>query len=246
MKRNILNTFGVVVAALVMAGCASLDVDRDWQATGGSKSDGIIRLSYEQTEFERGNVNYNGGIFKNLYNQQNQSGKERSETGLAGIFKSTSGWDDGKYYCLHNTAPAGSIVKITNTANGKAVYAKVLDLIPDLKQNNNLVVRLSNAAATELGITEKLYALSVRGSFYDFFLEFNNFEIGLSSVLEMEINFEKDIKPLVARDKALESSHFVSIPLKQKEIQKFVKNNKFIPHGLYVLERILLRENVHI
>jgi hypothetical protein len=98
----------------------------------------------------------------------------------------------------------------------------------------------------ELGITEKLYALSVRGSFYDFFLEFNNFEIGLSSVLEMEINFEKDIKPLVARDKALESSHFISIPLKQKEIQKFVKNNKFIPHGLYVLERILLRENVHI
>lgn len=108
----------------------------------------------KQTEVERGNVNYNGGIFKNLYNQQNQSGKERSETGLAGIFKSTSGWDDGKFYCLHNTAPAGSIVKITNTANGKAVYAKVLDLIPDLKQNNNLVVRLSNAAATELGITE--------------------------------------------------------------------------------------------
>ena len=56
MKRNILNTLGVIAAALVMAGCASLDVDRDWQATGGSKSDGIIRLSYEQTEFERVNL----------------------------------------------------------------------------------------------------------------------------------------------------------------------------------------------
>jgi len=96
----------------------------------------------------------------------------------------------------------------------------------------------------ELGITEKLYNLSVRGSFYDFFLEFNNFEIGLTSVLEMELNFEKDIKPLVARDKVLESSHFASIPLKQKEITDFVKNNKFIPHGQYVLERVLLRENI--
>ncbi len=98
----------------------------------------------------------------------------------------------------------------------------------------------------ELGITEKLYNFSVRGSFYDFFLEFNNFEIGLTSVLEMELNFEKDIKPLVARDKVLESSHFVSIPLKQKNIQKFVKENKFIPHGQYVLERVLLRENIFI
>lgn len=96
----------------------------------------------------------------------------------------------------------------------------------------------------ELGITEKLYSLSVRGSFYDFFLEFNNFEIGLTSVLEMEVNFEKDIQPLVARDKVLESSHFVSIPLNQKDISKFVKENKLIPHGQYVLERVLLRENI--
>jgi hypothetical protein len=96
----------------------------------------------------------------------------------------------------------------------------------------------------ELGITEKLYNLSKRGSFYDFFLEFNNFEIGLTSVLETELNFEKDIKPLVARDKTLESFKFVSIPLKQKEIKNFIEKNELIPHGQYVLERVLLRENI--
>src|SRR3546814_1870934 len=58
----------------------------------------------------------------------------------------------------------------------------------------------------ELGIHERLYRLAVRGSFYDFFLEKNNFEIGLSSVLEMELNFGKDIEPLIGRDKALERS----------------------------------------
>jgi LysM repeat protein len=93
-----------------------------------------------------------GGYFKSLYGTGKSQGT--SETGMAGIFKSTSGWEDGKYYCLHNSAPAGTIVKITSTATNKSVYAKVLDLIPDLKQNEGLVIRLSNAAAGELGMTK--------------------------------------------------------------------------------------------
>ncbi len=88
------------------------------------------------------------GIFKASYKPTN-----KSQTGVAGVFKSTSGFNDGKFYCLHNDAPQGSIVKITNPANGKIVYAKVLDVIPDLKQNDNLVIRLSNAAASTLGVS---------------------------------------------------------------------------------------------
>ena len=91
-----------------------------------------------------------GGFFKSLYS--NQSSQKNEEKGAAGIFKSTSGWEDGKYYCLHNTAPAGSIIKITSTSTNKTVYAKVLDVIPDLKQNNGMILRLSNAAAEELGV----------------------------------------------------------------------------------------------
>jgi len=86
------------------------------------------------------------GFFKSGFNN---TGK--GESGTAGIFKSTSGWEDGKYYCLHNTAEQNSIVKITNPANGKFVYAKVLDVMPDLKQNNELTVRISSAAADALG-----------------------------------------------------------------------------------------------
>ena len=86
------------------------------------------------------------GYFKPGFNN---TGK--GESGLAGIFKSTSGWEDGKYYCLHNTAEQNSIVKITNPATGKFVYAKVLDVMPDLKQNNDLSIRISSAAAEALG-----------------------------------------------------------------------------------------------
>jgi len=93
-----------------------------------------------------------GGFFKSAYNS---SDKRSEEKGVAAVFKSTSGWDDGKYYCLHNTAPANSIVKITNTANNKVVYAKVLDVIPNLKQNEKIIIQLSNAAANALGAGEE-------------------------------------------------------------------------------------------
>jgi LysM repeat protein len=103
-------------------------------------------------------VDFKGGIFKNIFDDQTKGNQLQTETGDGGIFKSTSGWQDGKYYCLHNTAAAGTILKITNNATGKSIYAKVLDLIPDIKQNNGLIIRISNAAASVLGAGEnKLY-----------------------------------------------------------------------------------------
>ena len=96
----------------------------------------------------------------------------------------------------------------------------------------------------EIGVHEKLYQLAVKGAFYDFFLEKKNFEIGLSSVFELELNFAKDIEPLIARDKHLEIDSFLTMPLNAKAIKQFVHENDFVPHGLYVLERVLLRENI--
>jgi rare lipoprotein A (peptidoglycan hydrolase)/LysM repeat protein len=105
--------------------------------------------------------NFNGGLFKNEYEKQVAAANIASETGTAAIFKSTSGWEDGKYYCLHNSATPGSILKITNTSSGKSVYAKVLDVMPDIKQNNDLVIRLSNAAASELGATDNKFDCTI-------------------------------------------------------------------------------------
>jgi LysM repeat protein len=96
---------------------------------------------------------FNGGFFKTIFDEQTNGKQPVNENGTGGVFKSTSGWEDGKYYCLHNTAPAGTIVKITNKVTGKFVYAKVLDMIPDIKQNTGLLIRLSNAAADALGAT---------------------------------------------------------------------------------------------
>ncbi len=101
------------------------------------------------------NYNFRGGAFKPDYNKQIAGQSIAKENGAAAIFKSTSGWEDGKYYCLYNSAQAGSIVKVTNAANGRSIYAKVLDLIPDIKQNNGITIRISNSAAEQLGVSNE-------------------------------------------------------------------------------------------
>jgi len=100
-------------------------------------------------------VNFNGGKFKKLYTDQTNNKSLVMENGMAATFKTTSGFQDGKYYCFHNSAEPGTIIKVTNNANGKSIYAKVLDAIPDIKQNSGLLLRISNAAAEELGVTDK-------------------------------------------------------------------------------------------
>lgn len=100
---------------------------------------------------------FNKAYFKPDYDKQTKQSSIVTENGSAATFKSTSGWEDGKYYCLHNTATPGTIIKITNTTSGKTVFAKVLDVIPDIRQNNDLLIRISNAASEELGAGENKF-----------------------------------------------------------------------------------------
>ncbi len=78
-----------------------------------------------------------------------------NETVTAGIFKTTSGWQDAKFYLLIDKVTPGTIVKIINPSNNKAVYAKVLGEMSGIRQNIGLNIRLSNAGANVLGIKEE-------------------------------------------------------------------------------------------
>lgn len=104
-----------------------------------------------ETVKTKSNINFSGGYFKKLYNDQVEKKSPVSETGSASVFKSTSGWQDGKYYCFNNDAPPGTIIKVTDNTSGKSVFAKVLDSIPEIKQNEGLTIIVSNSASEELG-----------------------------------------------------------------------------------------------
>jgi murein DD-endopeptidase MepM/ murein hydrolase activator NlpD len=87
------------------------------------------------------------------------TGNETKSSGNAAIFKSTSGWEDKKYYALMNNVTPGTIVKII--AGDKYVYAKVLDKLPEMKQNEGLLLRMSNAAAASLGTATDKFFVSI-------------------------------------------------------------------------------------
>ena len=131
-------------------------VKKEPVATAAVKED-VVKKAVVTT----GAKSFNGGVFKSDYEKQTQDRDVAGETGEAAVFKSTSGWEDGKYYCLHNSSTPGTIVKITNATTGKSVYAKVLDVIPDIQQNTGLLVRLSNAAAEELGAGNTKFVCSL-------------------------------------------------------------------------------------
>lgn len=98
----------------------------------------------------------NGGYFKASYEKQvKANGPSKNEqTGTAGIFKTASGWSDQKYYALIDGVEPGTIIRIINPTNGKAVYAKVLGEMSGIRQNQGYDVRMSNAAASALEVTD--------------------------------------------------------------------------------------------
>jgi LysM repeat protein len=102
-------------------------------------------------------VDFKGGYFKSQFNES-----KKTTNGPAGIFKSVSGWGDGKYYALMNNVPAGTIVKISAYATGKTVYAKVLGALPEMRESIGLTMRVSDAAANELGATHTRFNVEVR------------------------------------------------------------------------------------
>ena len=100
------------------------------------------------------------GFFTGLFAEQARSGQQVSASGPGASFKSTSGWNDGKYYVLMNGVEPGTVVKITNEAGDSAIYAKVLGDLPPIRENEGLQARLSNAAMSKLGLPEGTHSLN--------------------------------------------------------------------------------------
>jgi LysM repeat protein len=93
--------------------------------------------------------------FATEFLQQSKDGKEQKvDNPTYGIFKSSSGWQDGKYYILMNDVVPGTIVKLTDIKTEYTVHAKVLGAVPPGKESEGMQLRLSNAAASALGMPE--------------------------------------------------------------------------------------------
>ena len=100
------------------------------------------------------------GAFASIFTKDLGNKSLNNKTGEAATFKSTSGWQDKKYYVLMNDVTPGTIVKL-GSGNSKVVYAKVLGSVPEMKENNGLLLRVSNAAASYLGIADPRFPITI-------------------------------------------------------------------------------------
>jgi LysM repeat protein len=106
------------------------------------------------------------GVFASSFGKGVDGRDKTTTTGMAATFKSTSGWNDKKFYILMNDVPPGQIVKVA-TADGKTIYAKVLWSMKDMRDSDGLQFRISNAAASALGIAEGNAKFSVSVTYFE-------------------------------------------------------------------------------
>jgi LysM repeat protein len=117
-----------------------------------------VVVKKEEVKYEPASYSGNG-FFKDEFNRQSNNGKQiASNAGSGSIFKSTSGWSDGKYYVLLDKVEKGTIVMIKNPSNGKAIYAKVLGGVEETSPGSGYLFRVSNAAAAQLGISTENFS----------------------------------------------------------------------------------------
>lgn len=94
-------------------------------------------------------------VYEDLYNQQVEYQTANNESGAAVFYPLKIKTAEGVYYAFHNTAPKGTIIKVTNPSNGNVIFAKVIGAIPNLPDYNNAVIALSTNAAKGLMAKER-------------------------------------------------------------------------------------------
>lgn len=93
--------------------------------------------------------------YEQVYEDQIMGHANNEESGAAVFYPLKMKMAESVYYAFHNTAPKGTIIKITNPSNDKFIYAKVIGTIPKLADYNNCIIALSTNAAKGLMAKEK-------------------------------------------------------------------------------------------
>lgn len=100
------------------------------------------------------------GYFATAFAQHTKEQEQQFHSGDAATFKSISGWTDHKYYVLINNVTPETIVRVTGP-NNKSICAKVLGPLQETKGGSGLLLRMSNSAASSLGLTDPKFTVTI-------------------------------------------------------------------------------------
>jgi hypothetical protein len=100
------------------------------------------------------------GFFAIGYSDHKKDQSQQFRSGDAATFKSISGWTDRKYYVLMNDVAPKTLVRVTGTSN-KSICAMVLGPLQETKGASGMLLRISNSAASALGLTDAKFMVTV-------------------------------------------------------------------------------------
>ena len=81
------------------------------------------------------------------------------ENGIAAVIDGNS--ETKKYLALHRTASVGTIMRVRNEMTNLSVFVRVVGKLPDTGSNNNVLLRLSQAAQEALGALDGKFRVEV-------------------------------------------------------------------------------------
>ncbi|HMT30745.1 MAG TPA: LysM peptidoglycan-binding domain-containing protein [Bacteroidia bacterium] len=83
-----------------------------------------------------------------------------AETGVATWIQDGQ-LNQDKYYGLHRSAPIGTIIKVTNRMNNQFVYVKIVGVLPDTGENDNVIIKVSQAVKGKLNALDPLFQVEL-------------------------------------------------------------------------------------
>jgi LysM repeat protein len=104
--------------------------------------------------------------YQTEYKKKASAGSEIKEVEERGV----AAWiDDGsvvsnKAIALHKTAPAGTIIKLTNLMNGKVQFVKIIGKLPDDPEHPDVTIKVTKSLARKLGVLDKYFRVEMHYS----------------------------------------------------------------------------------
>ncbi len=83
----------------------------------------------------------------------------KTEIGIAELIAVES--KSGKYLALHKSAPMGTLVQVKNETNGASVWVKVIGRLPEVDQNENIIIKLSPKAMDRVSPVDKRFRAKI-------------------------------------------------------------------------------------
>jgi len=114
----------------------------------------------ESTPFSLRTNTSNPADYAGVFNQYTAHGYKVTRTRGAANFieDNTSG---NPYLALYSNAETGTVIKVTNMMNKRSVYVKVVGRVPATDASKEVVLKLSNKVAKELGALDEKFLVEV-------------------------------------------------------------------------------------